>query len=467
MKFHRVSLLSSLAAATLAFWGAEAEASASVCKVTQTTDSATVPNTLRWCVDKVTGGAYAKIDIQTAVYPLDTTLPIPADVAINGYGATITPSQAFIGTSLIEIDAARHVELRQLRLDGGATFGPRGLLVKPGATLVTEELSVQDFITASDGGGIRILDASVHLVTSILANNTSDGDGGAISIDPASTQAELYMFDTDILDNEADWGGAVNTGNGSTLFYATQTNFEGNIARVKGGAVVGGGQFEGCNFQHNLAATQGGAIFAHDRVLVIERGFFNHNEADSGGAIRSGGSQGDAEIRSSAFTENVAFGEQGGGAVLITGGWSTLVNSTFAHNETGLQGASAIGIEGGGAALDYITMILNDNGAAGFVVSPSATADLRNSLLGHGGTNCDVGSSVSVSTSFANDSSCGIGATVVFGLPATGCGGSEHEFACTPSPTLAGTATCSASEDQLGRPRPVNACFPGSLEGAP
>jgi|GEM_PF-1965453 len=473
MSIHRArtpSLILGASIIALTSWATESEAYAATCEANLTLDNGAVPKTLRWCVEQAALGHYDTVIMRgSATYVLDSPLLVTGTVKLLGKGADIEPSSTFVGDSLIELDNSAFVALNQVDLRGAGSSDVRGVFANPGATLKGEQLTVTGFTTTQDGAGIYLDDADAFLNTSGLHDNYTDSNGGGLYVDPSSVGVTVELLDVEITNNEASSAGAIDTGNGSTVLFALDSDFHNNVTMLDAGAVLGGGHFERCSFRHNEAMGVGGAIDSREHTAVLIESSFHANVAATGGAIATGGTLGDLTVRRSALFENQSTAELGGAGIHVDGGIAKVVNSTFAYNESqgAGTGAGAISVDAGAATLEYLTMAYNDanGGPGGLRVSASASAALHNSLLRNFAPDCDLAGPLTAATSFASDTTCGTGVSYVPGSIVAACSGSDQDYHCDPASSLQGLATCTEPLDQLGNGRPQTACMPGAFEG--
>jgi len=169
-------------------------------------------------------------------------------------------------------------------------------------------------------------------------------EGGAIHLWAASP----LIIDCEFIGNQADYGGAVFCGPWSSprIYYCL---FDGNSAEDYGGAVYAlqaTPEFRTCEFYENTAVLNGGAICSKiESATVVSSSDFVRNSASEGGAIYSGSTPPEEEIRfpsTASIFKNCEFYENEanmGGAVFIGGFSASVVNfCTFAENSASRGG---------------------------------------------------------------------------------------------------------------------------------
>ncbi|NET86751.1 MAG: DUF4347 domain-containing protein [Kamptonema sp. SIO1D9] len=196
-------------------------------------------------INLATGGTYTFDGTTTTLFPdipdgnaaidngVSALPPITSDVVINGNGATIARDPAASAFRLFYIDGtstpAGNLSLDNVTLTGGRAEVPSG---GAGTFPVAED----------DGGAIFITNGATATITnSILSDNSSADDGGAIL-----NQGTLSVENTDFLNNTAegddgieDGGGAIENDGalGEGILNLTNSDFSGNTAADEGGAI--------------------------------------------------------------------------------------------------------------------------------------------------------------------------------------------------------------------------------------
>lgn len=155
-------------------------------------------------------------------------------------------------------------------------------------------------------------DSRIDIRNCTFKDNSCGNWGGAICTD----QIELYVYDSEFINNSADWdGGAVylDVSAGSDGFnYFYRCNFDGNSAGWDGGAIycnsntrMAHAETYGCTFKNNSAKNSGGAVF-----FETECKFALYSDENGNPAV----------------IKNNTAGEHGGG---VYAGYSAGVGSAF------------------------------------------------------------------------------------------------------------------------------------------
>ena len=216
---------------------------------------------------------------------------------------------------------------------GIGSRGPRGILVKPGATLqLSSSIVAVSSIVAEHGAGIYAKDATLAIESSEFVGNRSSGLGGHIAIEDAILSIDGCRF----FDGWAALGGGAVAGLGlANTIDIRDSEFTSNGTREQGGAVGTYGVAE----------------------INILRSVFRTNYAKDGGAVslEFGTS---LTVQESTFVDNVA--SLSGGSVYRTVGDLTLTANQFIDNQAAWGGAVASVRTLGAADGDIATLMGNN-----------------------------------------------------------------------------------------------------------
>ena len=209
----------------------------------------------------------------------------------------------------------------------------------------------------------------------IIANNSAEGNGGAIynSDNQKGAQGTLTLNNVSLSKNNAKFGGALwNDG----IAEITGKDFTGNSATSAGGAIYNNTnatlKLDNVTFDSNTSQ-KSGAINNYDGTVTITNSIFTKNSAESGmgGAISnvSGktdiegsitiadsefdgntggnggaiwqGTEGSIKISGSTFKNNTAkSGDLQQGGAITNAGEMSIATSEFSHNEAGKYGGA-------------------------------------------------------------------------------------------------------------------------------
>lgn len=404
------------------------------------------------------------------------------------------------GTGLIVIDGedARVTIKNAVLRDGVATTHPDdaggAILYSRGVGLSLINVRVIDCMSSGFGGGIAIAaPGDLHLERTYIANNVSGFGGGlfyfggtrAFIVDSTiennialqgggilADDSPLHLEGSSIRFNSAELdGGGLNGG----ALEARLSEFRGNVAHGRGGAIFGGASVEvqDASFAANRSGTGGGAIVANGELRVTRTGFDTNLTATDGGAVLVGplAAKRCVSISNSTFVNGQA---SRGAALWISdvafsgcGPGMEVVNNTFFKND----GGSQIGLEDAdGASTGDIQWVNNlivgsslqpagSANCAGRVERMMTAANGKISNTQFPGTSCDTASAkipvVDLGLDGVTASVGGVFEQVYVPEAAIAFPGGDPAF-CTSDPI--------AGIDQFGNAR---TCKQGAVEASP
>ncbi|MFN8442825.1 MAG: choice-of-anchor Q domain-containing protein [Caldilineaceae bacterium] len=330
---------------------------------------------------------------------------------------------------VLDLHSDSNVSLRRIAITGGADPDPLGSDFDMGqggggiraweAALTLNQVLIEGNSSKTYGGGISFsvnafgrpqpVTLSAHNVT--LHDNRATLNGGGMMIGGAAT---LQMSDSNVISNTAlstSTSGIIRYGGGglyiaqgytplggdllNTTVYLTKTTFTDNLATDRHNGLISGAAWGGAihmefavvhiedsAFTHNIAdGDNGGAIYDDGGTFTVSNSTFDNNiSLAEGGAIATG-SVLFSSIDSSHFTNNRAIDSilGGGGAVSgsgqPSGGFFGISNSTFENNSTaGSGGALRIGSNSTVHNSSFISNSAESNGGAIVVTQSSMDA---------------------------------------------------------------------------------------------
>lgn len=279
---------------------------------------------------------------------LSSDLTITGPMTISGGGKS----------RIFEVGGAIYLRLENLTLTKAFETGGGAALALFSGGSITEVVNCKftDNEAQELGGGILNSGGDITIQASEFVGNKSGTRGGAIEGGGIWT-----IDDTLFKDNEANGGGAMYCTSGQVTVVGGR--FEGNKAAGKetsGGFTDGGGALmSGCKTNVSLSRFElneaeglvgGGAIYlpASPELSAIEDTAFEDNIANGGGGVLC--SSGTLAIVRSSFLRNTASGKptesgwQPGGGAVMSNCTTTIEHSLFDNN-------AAFGEVGGGAVL--------------------------------------------------------------------------------------------------------------------
>lgn len=283
--------------------------------------------------------------------------------------------------------------------DGNAAPNTGGHIYNGGENknIIARDNSFRNGIAGWGGAVANYADASMVLFedNEFLFNHANTSGGGVTTGFRATSYLGNNFFDN----NTANFGAAIYAQNDSTTVIITESNFEGNTAQNRGGAVNLSGDIYGlvnqCSFLSNLA-TNGGAIGLSgsavnpDLELTIQNSIFLFNSVSGqGGAIDI--SDMNTQILSCVFSLNSTSGTGYGGAIInnVTDSVTTevyLTNNTFVENSSA-NGPCVAQWQGANEA--SATMYIQNNIMVDFTGDEYVVEDGEPVLISNGGNYCD------------------------------------------------------------------------------
>jgi hypothetical protein len=231
----------------------------------------------------------------------------------------------------------------------------------------------------------------------------------------------------------------------------------------------------------------GGGIFSAGAAVTLTRSTVAANSAATGGGIAiaefAGFPTGSLlAVDSTVSANHASFAASGGGGIFVNvggaGATATVRNSTVSGNSSANLGGGIMVMQTSRLVLDHATVAENEGagGANLFVAATDLQVGKSIVALAQGaGDNCDLGGGTSsAGHSFADDTSCNLGASdweaavdVQLG-PLTDNGGPTWTRLPAPSSPVGGlvpNASCTLPADQRGTARPQGiSCEAGAVE---
>ena len=226
--------------------------------------------------------------------------------------------------------------------NGGAIYTLRGTATVKNSTFTSNMALVNGGAIYNAEKGVLILKGTSS-ETAVFANNTAEGNGGAVAIGTGSIDVKGYTF----IGNSGTNGGAIRFNTEAIAASIKNTVFKNNTASVEGGAINSWSTYEdgwkivNSTFEGNTADANGGALYTRKTELTVENASFINNETNGqGGAI---GSYGKAlTVKECQFNDNSALGS---GGAIYNGNYSVLTaqsstGDSFESNTSGDKGGA-------------------------------------------------------------------------------------------------------------------------------
>ena len=289
-------------------------------------------------------------------------------------------------------------------LDGGATYSD-GVRTGPGSDIIwaftdEEELTLSDLTVQNavepDGNGAAVSSsAAVTIIRARFYRNETAGEDSDLS-GAAIDAPSIMIIDSIFAENTADGnGGAISAGNDVTVYSST---FTGNVSGCVGGAISAGNDVTvySSTFTGNVSGCEGGAIYADDDVTVASSVFTRNVADDYGGAIDL---YGDLVVSGSTFRGNEAG--DGGAIEAAFGDTATVTRSTFTDNVANSGSGGAI--EANNLFVTASTFKGNDADHIGGAIRANATATVTSSAFSSNSASWE-GGAIQAATGIVNSS---------------------------------------------------------------
>ncbi|MFK7919429.1 MAG: choice-of-anchor Q domain-containing protein [Ilumatobacter sp.] len=272
------------------------------------------------------GGGLYVVDSGASNHPITINLSTFSDQQADGFGGgayiqapsddiTITNSISTQNRTLTGSAAGMHLDGRTVSVFSTLVHGNQaagqvgGLFANSnGGTTTLDTVTATENTGNSIGGVSANASTSVRIVNSVIDDNVGGATGG-ISIFAGT---DLGFFSSEIRNNTGGQRGGIElnpmTSRLSGLTVSGNTGDAGaGIGSIGGGLTIADSTVSG-----NMAPTGfGGGLFAVNTAVTIDTSTFSGNEADSGGAISTGGGA-TLDIGYATIVENSAAVEAGG-----------------------------------------------------------------------------------------------------------------------------------------------------------
>ncbi len=303
----------------------------------------------------------------------------------------------------------------------GANGSGGGIYNNIGGTLSVSDSEISDNIASSYGGAIEDYSSSngndttvemfnVDILNNSLTNTTSNGGGihmsgeGYIQVSESNISGNiagvngggiynglgnLHLINTLVENNTANGNDSNNGGggiynDGGLVTLETETSIENNLANGNlasgGGLYSQGGEItvDYSSFRNNTAQQKGGAVWMDENTILNSTfATFDGNltNNDAGGAIYN--DKGEVHIEATTISRNES--PISGGGLYNEDGIVELLRSTLAENNSGDHGGAIY--NNGDLNMNAVTIAYNTSTNNGGGVMSNTTANIKNSII--------------------------------------------------------------------------------------
>jgi hypothetical protein len=390
-----------------------------------------------------------------------------------------------------------------------ATFKPTRFNDPPPNKCKPSDCSLREAVIAANRHSgkdtIRLAKGTYELTRAEAAGDPNDSRFGDLDLTGDAKVVGAGARKTAVdAGRSADIGGILHVQGSFNAYALRDLTLQGGTGTDPGGGIradnIGGSlSVVRMKVTDSYSGTSGGGVYSAAAELKITKSTIADNRADNQGGgifLPATGGAGPAitSIRSSTISGNLAASDGGGLAANGTdvGGFPnppqvTVVNSTFAQNETSGSGGGVRAVQGATVALDNVTVAYNDaetdgagNGTGGgisraasagqFAIGDVLVAANTVGATGNGaqcagaftGQNGNVvqlqaGTSCSISGGLSEPADALIG-------PLANNGGTTKTVALLDGSAAIGFAEACPAKDQRGLPRPAADCDAGAFE---
>ncbi len=323
--------------------------------------------------DASLSGGIIQLQSELVVTDSITLNPDFVDIAISGADADPTPGVAdgagirlFHFAELPLTAAFVPSQINGVTLTGGDITGSGGaILARHG--IVLSEVNVESNAATEHGGGVYLTTqegSGFGISDSRFVDNFANLDGGAVKLinNPLGYSA---VERSEFRGNEANRGGALDIETNESFTLIADTMVDDNEAQLGGGV--------------NVLNVEGG-------ITQIERTTISNNYAVSGGGLATlSNGFGFMVVFDVEVVGNATLTDSGGALIVSRGGRadSRVANSTFSHNEAGLEGGGLTlsGSNGGLVGATNLTVRVNHSDYTGGGLRLLAFDDSRVSVV--------------------------------------------------------------------------------------
>ncbi len=245
------------------------------------------------------------------------------------------------GGAILANNANVHIRDTTISRNNNTNVVSGGAIWAAGSSVTIEQSEVSSNFANVNGGAIYLTGSNAVVTDVHFENNESrEGSGGAIWMQPAQSSWALTITDSVFANNRASLHGGAIGSDASGTIEVQRSLFQDNQTQNGRGGAIYSERFTDLSVSEsalvrNRSGADGGAIYSVFE-LTVTRSVIMNNDADlnGGGIYSSSLGRGSAPvlIEESTIAENSA-GVQGGGVyALASGSMIEIVNSTISQN---------------------------------------------------------------------------------------------------------------------------------------
>jgi hypothetical protein len=327
--------------------------------------------------------------------------------------------------------------------------------------------------SAGDGGAV-FSEATLAVISgSTFTSNVATSNGGAVSIGVGNYFSRTLQVEASTFTgNVGHWGGAIKASASYIEVDVIDSEFFANKATMYGGAAYGKGSFEGCRFEGNYAAYSGGALHLIEDATVRDTTLWGNTSMMGGGIAFDPAGGYLLQLEHSTVALNTIAGDLAYGAgVVVLGGDAAIRNSTFSENLADDGKGPTYG--GGLAVLDGKVVVEHATFAGnvatlggGIYLDAGGDLTLRSSIMAYSiGQDCEILGGLATTSSLDSDGTCSADyPNVDPQLDGFGDNGGPTWTWLPGGAEVLDATECLATEDQRHEPRDGKLCDIGAVE---
>lgn len=252
----------------------------------------------------------------TYVLAGELVIPVDLNIVITGSNSVITMDPS-VDDGLLVISPGAFIRFYGVTFRGGDTATLGGAVVTLLATVWLVNCTLTGNTAQQGGGAVASIGSTLNVYDSFIGSNSSEAGGGIASFSGGS----LYLSNTQVVSNSAseDGGGIyVDTGIATLRNSLISANIAGNDGGGTYNGISGAINSYGSLWSGNSAVGRGGGIASTDAFYGISTGITGNTAAFGGGYDNQPGDQ-DSVVRLSGGYVRSNVATTAGGGILNAG----------------------------------------------------------------------------------------------------------------------------------------------------